>query len=247
MEETKSKKQLSISRHQLALIAVIFLVLGIITWFRSSERIIQSLTQIFSKQENKVHVSIKDRPEYKKYFEPKQGVLGVTTDIEEKPGTMIIGEDGKMHSVEEDIGKVLGASTETIDTNLQNIQVKLAYTNTIEDVKKYLNTTLKLEGEVLDGAALETALSTNDQNTINQLVSRVDALEARLQDMWIPESVTKLHKLKILEFRSVARLLKSYPNLEVNPEQVADDFSIFIKVQGDQEQERQKVLNAFSK
>jgi hypothetical protein len=89
MEEIKSKKQLSISRHQLALIAVIFLVLGIITWFRSSERIIQSLTQIFSKQENKVHVSIKDRPEYKKYFEPKQDVLGVTTDIEEKPGTMI--------------------------------------------------------------------------------------------------------------------------------------------------------------
>jgi hypothetical protein len=219
MEETKSKKQLSISRHQLALIAVIFLVLGIITWFRSSERIIQNLTQIFSKQENKVHVSIKDRPEYKKYFEPKQDVLGVTTDIEEKPGTMIIGEDGKMHSVEEDIGKVLGASTETIDTNLQNIQVKLAYTNTIEDVKKYLNTTLKLEGEVLDGAALETALSTNDQNTINQLVSRVEALEARLQDMWIPESVTKLHKLKILEFRSVARLLKSYPNLEANPYQ----------------------------
>jgi hypothetical protein len=73
------------------------------------------------------------------------------------------------------------------------------------------------------------------------------AARIKRQDMWIPESVTKLHKLKILEFRSVARLLKSYPNLEVNPEQVADDFSIFIKVQGDQEQERQKVLNAFSK
>lgn len=245
MEDTQTKKQPLITRHQFALIAFVLLVLGVLTWVRSGENIKTAVSEYFTKKEVKKHVAYKDRPEYRKYFEPKQDVLGATTETPDQYGNMIIGEDGKMHSVDE-VGDVLGASTETIDTNLENIQVNLDKDSSQKKVQDYLSTTLKLEGEVLDGAILETALTSKDQKTINEFIKKVQTLGQRLEQMYVPEKVEKLHKLKILEFRSVARLLESFPDLEANPEQVANDFEIFIKVQSDQEQERQKVLSANS-
>ena len=241
MQNEKTKKQFAISNNQFVLIIGVFIVLGLVTWVRGSDRIKNIMAEMFKKHEQVAHIPLKDRPEYKKYFQPdnEPEVLGATT-APSKPELVVLGEDGQMHPVN-NLGEVLGASTETVDTNLENIHVILSQSNTAQDTQSYLDTSAKLEADILDGAALETALTTHDQGTINQFVVKVDQLENKLQNMVVPKSAERLHKLEILQFRSVRNLLKNFSNIDNNPEQASDDLSIFIRVQSDQGQERQKI------
>jgi hypothetical protein len=215
------------------IMAALVLLLGV-TWL--------SKPQLFDFKKAQ-QVSDASVPRYYAYVpapedQPQPEVLGASTD----QGPEIINDDGTVQPV--DMGQVLGASTADVQLSLNNIQV-----NTVPDstasIQKYFSDSQNIENGPIDNGAFETALSSNDQDKINQQAQTLIAVRDTLQKLPTPQSLTQLQKLTIIQYNSAIELLQNFTDADNNPQLVGQYLEQFLKSQQDLDTENVAMAQKF--
>ncbi len=210
------------------------LLLGL-SWFEKP--------QLFDFHKSQDVADNSDVPRYYPYVAPSQDqvqpqVLGASTD----QGPEIIGDDGTVQPV--DLGEVLGASTQGVVLSTADVKV-----NTIPDsamaITNYFIQAEKIELDPVDDAAFEAALSSNDQNQLNQQAQKLTAVVNALQKLSVPRSLVNLQQLKIVQYNSAIALLQNFTQADQNPTLVDQYLEQFIKSQQDLDTENANIAQKF--
>lgn len=207
------------------MLAVFFLLSGMLA-LRSPE----VFTKLLKNNENN-QKKVSELIHYYPYQAPEQPqVLGATSIPD---GPSIIGDDGTIQSVA-DMGEVLGASTEDLDLNLDNIKIKNSANTDKQSIQKYIAESNDLENQSLDTTFLEQAMTSKDQKLMGEQIDSLNKIIDKLYSMEVPEPASRLHKIKILHYQSALHLLKNIASLDDNPDQTINDLSLFASTQSEE-------------
>lgn len=243
MENNNSNSQISsdqapasIHFGHLGLIMFAALVLLGITWMKNPA--------LFSFKKNQSAVlTDANVPRYYPYTPPPEDqqpqVLGAST---EPQGPSIIQDDGTVVPV--DMSQVLGASTQGVQLSLDGVKVN-AVAESAEAVKKYFSQAQAIEAGSVGDANFAGALSSGNQDQINQQAQKVIAVRDALQKISVPQGLVKLQKLKIIQYNSAIALLQNFTLADNNPEQTNLDLQQFIKSLQDQDSENIAVAQKY--
>jgi len=185
-----------------------------------------------------------DAPRYYAYVTPAEDlpqpeVLGASTN----QGPSLINEDGSVSPV--DMGQVLGAAT--VDVSLPLDQIKV---NTVSDspsaINKYIAAYQAVENGPIDDTAFETALSSNDQNLINQQAGKFIAIREGLEKLSVPQGFAKFHQLNIAQYSAAIGVLQNFTQADNNPELVGQYLEQFLKSQQDLDTEATAVAQKYN-
>jgi hypothetical protein len=217
------------------IMGVIVLLLGV-TWL--------SKPQLFDFKKVAA-VSNADVPHYYAYVPPADDlpqpeVLGASTD----QGPSIINEDGSVTPVDS-MGQVLGANTQDPNVSLDSITV-----NTVPDsdasIKRYLSDDKAIETSPIENGDFEAALTSNDQNLMNQQASKLIPIRDALEKLVVPSGFSTLQKLKIIQYNSAIALLQNFGQMNQNPELVGQDLQDYLTSQQQLADEITSVAQAYN-
>jgi len=211
----------------------LLLLLGM-TWLKQP--------QLFSIKKS-VSMATNDAPKYYAYVQPAEDAVPLVAGASTNDGPSVINEDGSVSQV--DMGEVLGAATEGVVLSLDDIKIK-TIPDSFEAAKNYFLEVNNIENKSLNNAEFETALSSNNQNLINQQAQKLTAISEALQKVSAPTSLAKLHKLKIVQFNSTVGVLENFTQADNNPELVGKYLQEFLKSQEDLDSENALVAEKFN-
>lgn len=223
---------------QLTLVASVAVLLLGITWMKQP----QFFTVFKSNSQN---ISKAQLPRYYAYSPPSELteplVAGAST---ENQGPMVINEDGSLSPVL-DSGKVLGALIGNEQLDLGSITVK-----TIPDsdgaIQEYFSKTSTIENNRLNDVEFENALTSGNQAQINKEAETLLGIKNELMGTQVPESLAKLHKLKIIQYQAGIDILNNFTKTDENPELVGQYLGRFLKAQQDLDAENSAVTKKFN-
>jgi hypothetical protein len=230
MNETNTQEHLHFGH--LGLVALVAVVLLGMTWLRDPE--------LFSFKQTAAEQASTEAPAYYAYVPDAADVapvvLGDTTMPE---GPSVINEDGSISSVA-DLGEVLGANTQDIELSMDAIRVRTT-PDTSGSVEAYIIASTNLENGMIEAASFEGALTSGNQADINLYADRIFGTLRQLEAMVVPQSAARLHKLKITQLQTAAKLLQDFSRLDDNPEEVSETLTLFIASQQAYAQELRQV------
>jgi len=215
--------------HFAAVMSVALLLFGI-SWMKNP-----NLFAVFKSSNNNVTAASADAPQYYAYVtppedQPQPAVLGASTN----EGPSIIQDDGTVVPV--DMGQVLAASTQGVALSLDDVKV-----NQVPDsnaaAQKYFTAAQKIESGSIGDADFGAALTSGDQNQINQQAQKIIVVRDALQQIAVPQGLVKLQKLKIIQYNSSISLLQNFTQGDKNPDLINEDMQQFLKSQQDLEAE----------
>jgi hypothetical protein len=216
------------NRGHLGLIAIAVIVLGGLT-FAQSQNVFSKFSQPGTEEGGGLY--------YAYQSEPVPNVLGDDTIPD---GPSVINEDGTISTLN-DFGEVLGSASDTPDINLDSIAVKISSQSWT--AKDYFDATFLIESSLKPGD-FEAALISTDPAQSTSQIRLIKDVQARLQQMEVPDFAAKLHKLKIAQYMTAADLLSNYYQADSNPEYVSGKLTQFMDMQKLHEQEAQNLLNS---
>lgn len=182
-------------------------------------------------------------PRYYAYVTPPEDlpqpmVAGANTN----QGPSIITDDGQVVPI--DMGQVLGASTQDVTLSLDDIKVNVVPDSGAER-EKYFSEAQKIESNSIGDANFGAALNSGDQAQINQQAQKFIAMRDSMQKLPVPESLVKLHKLKIVQYDSSIALLQNFTLADQNPELVTNAMQQFLKSQQDLDAENSAMAQKY--
>ncbi|MCL5008935.1 MAG: hypothetical protein M1400_01180 [Patescibacteria group bacterium] len=188
-----------------------------------------------------------DIPKYYAYVEPAMPdgprVAGASTVNPDLPS--VLNEDGSVTPTIS-VGDVLGVST----NDLESMAAQLKITEIPDSdaaIKDYMAWTQAHELDAIDSTGLENALSSADQQQLDVQAAKFQKIKDDLLARAVPQSLAKLHKLKILQYQAGINLFKSFTKADDNPEQVQSDLGIFTQAQQEMENEAAQVEQKYAK
>lgn len=235
--DESEQKSFGINFGHLGIIAAAIILLLGVTWMEKP--------QLFSFKTTASNLAdSQDVPHFVPYVAPPQDtqpqVLGANT--EDSNGPMIINDDGTVQPV--DMGQVLGASTQDVVLSLDDIKV-----NSVPDsdaaIKTYFDNAKVVESDFLNQTDLASALTSGDQNLINQQAQKLIAVNTALQKLSVPQSLVKLQKLKIIQYNSAISLLQNFTQGDANADLTGTSFQQFMKSQQDLDSENAVVAQKY--
>lgn len=216
------------------IIILSIVLLAGVTWFQKPE--------MFSLKKNQNIFSGVEVPKYYAYVPSEEDmtplVAGATTD----QGPSLINEDGSISQV--DIGEVLGASTENVVLNLDDIKLK-TIPSSIEAVNAYLQEIKNVMNGPIDNTEFQTALSSGNQALINIQAKKFESIKNNLLQIPVPEDLVKLAKLTVVQYTSAVGLLTNFTRADQNPELVGQYLQEFLKSQQDLDNENNLVAEKY--
>jgi hypothetical protein len=216
-----------------AIMMVMVLVLGM-SWMEKPD--------LFSFKKN-IAADDQNVPHYYAYVQPTQDtqpqVLGANTN----PGPSIINDDGTVSPV--DAGMVLAASTQDVRLSPDQIKVN-SISDSTDAIQKYLVNVQAIEKGPIDNTAFETALSSNNQDLINQQAGKLIAVRDELLKLSVPQGLVLWHQLNVIQYNSAISILQNFTQADTNPELVAQSLGQFLKSQEDLQNQSQAVATKFN-
>ncbi|MEK7161540.1 MAG: hypothetical protein AAB729_02515, partial [Patescibacteria group bacterium] len=97
-----------------------------------------------------------------------------------------------------------------------------------------------------DTGEFETALSSGNQQLINAQAQKLNAVKEALQKLFVPQSLVKLQKLKIIQYSASVGVLQNFTQADTNPELVGKYLQEFLKSQQDLDTENTLVAEKFN-
>ncbi|MBI5530268.1 MAG: hypothetical protein HY918_02085 [Candidatus Doudnabacteria bacterium] len=240
MENINSNYQEAIPNQGLTLghlgivFATILLLLGI-SWMKNPA--------LFAFHKNQQPQNFADVPRYYAYVSPAEDAQPLVAGANTNDVASLINEDGSVSPV--DMGQVLGASTEDVVLSLDDVKVK-TFKDSPEAIQKYFADTQSIENGPIDGTEFEAALSSGNQSRIDSQVKTMEAIKNNLQSLSVPESLAKLHKLKIIQFASAIGVLQNFTKADESPELVGKYLQEFLKSQQDLDTESAAVQQKYN-
>ena len=200
---------------------VLVLLIGM-TWLSKPE--------LFSFKNNSAVAADPNTPHYYAYVPaaddlPQPEVLGASTD----QGPSIINEDGSV-SPADTAGQVLGANTNDPQLSLDSITV-VTVPDSDASIKRYLSDDNSIETAPIESGDFEAALSSGDQNLMNQQAAKLTPVRDALQKLKVPAGFATLQKLKIIQYNSAIALLQNFGQLNQNPDLVGQNLQDYLTVQ----------------
>lgn len=204
-------------------LATMLLLLGV-SWMKNP--------QLFDfKKTNALAAGDPSVPKYYAYVQPaglsQPLVAGASTD----QGPVVISDDGSNTVVPVDTGKVLGASTQDAQLAYADIKVNKTIPDSADAIKKYLTDSAAIKTGPIDSLNFESALSSNNQQLIDQQASKLVAVRDDLQKMPVPQGLVKFHQLTIVQYNSAISLLQNFTQADNNPQQVGNYLQDFLQSQ----------------
>lgn len=147
----------------------------------------------------------------------------------------VLNEDGSI-SPTISVGDVLGVSTDDLTAMAAQLKV-MVVPDSDNTIKDYMAWTQAHELDAIDSYGLENALSSADQTQLNAQAEKFQTIKDELLAKAVPQSLAKLHKLKILQYQAGINLFKSFTKADDNPEQLQRDLGIFTQAQQEMENE----------
>lgn len=193
----------------------------------------------FKKQDLSLEQNV---PKYYAYVAdnvPEPLVAGASTN----QGPSIINEDGTISQV--DMGQVLGASTQNVELSLDDIKVK-TIPDSQEAVEKYLEEVKNISNGPIDNTDFESALSSSDQNLINEQAKKLILIRDQINSLPAPLSLVKLAKLTVIQYDSAIGVLQNFTKADDQPELVGKYLQAFLKAQQDLDQENNLVATKYN-
>ncbi len=219
-----------------AIFFTIVLLLGV-SWFKQP--------QLFSMEKNYVAVADANVPHYYAYVAPPEDQMGpMVAGASTNQGPMIIQDDGTVVPV--DMEQVLGASTENVVLTLDDVKVPNVIPDSQQAIKKYFIDALAIESGPVDNTQFETALSSGNQELINQQALKLAGIRDALQKLQVPAGLVKLQKLKIIQYSAAVGLLQNFTQADQNPELVGNYLSQFLKSQQDLDSETNSIAQKYN-
>jgi hypothetical protein len=227
-QELQTKIQTPIHWGHFAMVVGVAVTLLGVTWLKNPEGFLPE------KKQTTVRA---DLPKYYAYVQPAEfdgpQVAGASTANSDLPS--VLNEDGSVTQVIS-LGEVLGVTTEDLDS--QALQVNITeLPDTDANIREYFSWTQNQEMTALDGITIENALSTSDQNLLNQEADKFEKIKNDLLSKSAPKSLVRLHKLKILQYQAGINLLRRFTKADEFPEEVSKDLGIFAQAQQEMENE----------
>jgi hypothetical protein len=184
-----------------------------------------------------------DAPHYVAYVTPPEdlpqpAVLGASTN----EGPSIIQDDGTVVPV--DMGQVLAASTQGVQLSLNDIKVN-AVPESSAAVQKYFSDAKQIESGFAGDANFGAALTSGNQEQINQYAQKLTTVRDALQKLAVPPGLVKLQQLKIVQYNSSIGLLQNFTQGDTNPDLVNEDMQQFLKSQQDLDAENAAVAQKY--
>ncbi len=210
------------------------LVLLGLTWLKQP--------QLFSIKKS-VSVASSNAPKYYAYVQPAEDVMPLVAGANTNDGPSVINEDGSVSQV--DMGEVLGASTQGVVLSLDEVKVT-SVSDSSDAIKKYFAEINSIEMGVVDTGEFETALSSGNQQLINAQAQKLNAVKEALQKLFVPQSLVKLQKLKIIQYSASVGVLQNFTQADTNPELVGKYLQEFLKSQQDLDTENTLVAEKFN-
>lgn len=236
LNESQIQTQISPSIHWGhfgAVMMVMVLVLGM-SWMEKPD--------LFSLKKNTA-IDNQNAPRYYAYVPPASDrqpeVLGANT---QPAGPSVINDDGTVSPV--DVGQVLAASTQDVQLSLDSVKVNQVSDSDVA-IAKYFSGAKAIEINSVDSVAFQSALTSNDQNQINQQAQKITGVRDALQKLAVPQSLVKLQKLKIVQYTSAINLLQNFSQADSNPTLVVQNLQDFIKSQQDMDNENIAVAQKY--
>jgi hypothetical protein len=165
-------------------------------------------------------------------------VLGASTN----PGPQIINDDGSVSPV--DAGEVLAASTQNVQLSLDSVSVNQV-PDSNQAITKYFSLSQAIEIDPVDTTAFQSALTSGDQNLINQQAQKLINVRDALQKLSVPQGLVTLQKLKIIQYTAAITLLQNFSQADSNPTLVDQNLMEFIKSQQDLDNENVSVAQKY--
>ncbi len=235
-QNTQTQSSLHLGHFSLVL-SVAVLLLGI-SWMKNPQ-----LFAVLQFHQSDAQTASADAPRYYAYVtppedQPQPAVLGASTN----QGPSIIQDDGTVVPV--DMGQVLAASTQGVALSLDDIKVNQV-PDSDADAQTYFTAAQKIESGSIGDATFGAALTSGDQNQINQQAQKIIAVRDALQQLAVPQSLVKLQKLKIIQYNSSISLLQNFTQGDKNSDLVNEDMQQFLKSQQDLEAESAVVAQKY--
>ena len=207
--------------HFATVVGVMVLLVGM-TWLSKPE--------FFSLKNNSTVAADPNAPHYYAYVPPADDlpqpeVLGASTN----EGPSIINEDGTV-SPADTSGEVLGASTNDPQLSLDSITVATV-PDSDASIKRYLSDDQAIETGPIESGGFDEALSSGDQNLMNQQVARLTPIRNALQKIKVPAGFLTLEKLKIIQYNSAIALLQNFGQMNQNPQLVGQGLQDYLTSQ----------------
>jgi hypothetical protein len=193
--------------------------------------------------DNKVAAADSDVPHYYAYEVPAEDIKPLVAGATTNPGPQIINEDGSISPIE--AGQVLGASTQGVTLSLDSIEVK-NIPDSKEAMQKYFDDTKGVEVSPVNNLEFETALSSANQSLINQQAIKLASVVSTLKKFPVPLSLTKLHKIKIIQYQTAIGVLQNFTQADNNPQLIGNFLQQFLKSQQDLNDEANSIVQKFN-
>ena len=236
-QNTTEKQHISFGHLGLIVSVAVFL-LGV-SWMKNPE-----LFKVFSRSEAG-YSSGADLPKYYAYEAPAEFsqplVAGAST---EGKGPMIINEDGTLSQAVEN-GDVLGALVGNEVLDLESVKIKVL-PDSSEAINNYAAKSAEIENAIVGDSEFENALNSGNQALIGRKSDKLRGVGEALVNLPAPESMTKLHKLKILQYDAAVNILQNFTQADSNPELVGQYLSRFLKAQQDLDAENNLVQQKYN-
>lgn len=199
--------------------------------------------KLFSFNKSSVAINSEDVPKYYAYVQPAEDTVPLVAGANTNQGPSIMNEDGTVSSV--DMGEVLGASTKDVVLSFDDVKVN-AVGDSSAAIEKYFVDSQSIETVPVDSTEFETALSSNNQELINQQAQKLIAVRDALQRLLVPVGLVKLQKLKIVQYNATISLLQNFTQSDSNPQLVTDSLGQFLKSQQDLDDETNVVSKKYN-
>lgn len=224
--------------HVGAVLSVAILLLGI-SWLKQP----LLFKNVFSKPTSQ-SAQGKNLPKYYAYVEPVETNSPMVAGAQTINGPAILNEDGTF-SPALSAGEILGVSTSDAELDAGKILVK-EIPDSEQAIQKYILDVQNLEFRVIDNAAFETALSSQDEEKIKTQAGKFLELKTKLLEQPVPQSFAKLHKYKIAQYAAAIELLNNFKQADSNPELVSRSLGLFLNAQQQQETEAANLSAKFN-
>ncbi len=216
------------------IIATLVLLAGI-TWMKKPEFF------SFNKSISQNEIADANVPHYYPYVAPQAEPLVAGANTNQGPD--VINEDGSVSPV--DFGQVLGASTQDVNLSPQDVKVKNIL-DSENNIKNYFSDVRKIENGPIDSGAFQEALSSNNQDAINEQAKKFIIVRDGLLQMSVPTGFTKWHQLSVIQYNAAIGVLQNFTQADQNPTLVGQYLEEFIKSQQDLQTESKVVAAKYN-
>jgi len=238
IEENQIQKEHIHFGHLGLILSVAVLLVGV-SWMKNPD-----LFDVFKSESSGSLISA-NLPRYYAYEPPAQvseaQVAGAST---EGQGPMIINEDGTLSQAVEN-GDVLGALVGNEVLDLESVKIKVL-PDSSEAINNYAAKSAEIENAIVGDSEFENALNSGNQALIDRESDKLRGVGEALVNLPAPESMTKLHKLKILQYDAAVNILQNFTQADSNPELVGQYLSRFLKAQQDLDAENNLVQQKYN-